>query len=50
VLHNGTDAYTLPVTEKWGSTAVKNSTTAAALPSLIDKNYYITLKQVSAAK
>ena len=50
MLHNDANTYKLAATEKWGSLAVKNGADATALPMLIDKNYYITLKQVQAAQ
>jgi len=50
MLHNDANSYKLAATEKWQSTAIKSSADATALPTLIDKNYYITQKQVQAAK
>ncbi len=50
MLHNDANTYKLSATEKWGSVAVKPNGDATALPMLIDKNYYITLKQVQAAQ
>jgi aminopeptidase N len=50
MLHDSTDAYKLQATEKWGHITIKQGTTAAALPTLIDKNYYILLKQVPEVK
>jgi len=50
VLHSDANTYKLAAGEKWGSVAVKTGADATALPTLIDKNYYITLKQVQAAQ
>jgi aminopeptidase N len=50
MLHNDANTFKLAAMEKWGSLAVKNGADATALPMLIDKNYYITLKQVQAAQ
>jgi aminopeptidase N len=47
-LHDSTHSYKLPAAEKWNQIIVNPS--AAALPLLIDKNYYIMLKQVQAVK
>ncbi len=46
VVHNGGDTSILPATEQWHSTDV---TDATALPVLIDKNYYVKLKEVQPA-
>ena len=50
MLHDSTNTYKLPATEKWASIAIKDGTDATKLPVLIDKNYYITLKQVQPTK
>ena len=49
MLHDSTNTYKLQATEKWAHVPVKEGTTSAQLPTLIDKNYYIILKRVQAA-
>jgi len=50
MLHDSTNTYKLPATETWKSISVQETAGAAVLPPLIDKNYYVILKQVTAAK
>ncbi len=45
-VNDGSNKYKIPASEKWAKTAIKKGRDASALPSLIDKNYYITLKEV----
>jgi len=50
VVHAGNNVYILPAKEKWGSTSIEAAEDATMLPVLIDKNYYIKLNEVAAAK
>lgn len=49
VLHAGNNIYRLPATEKWGNTSIEGVTVPSLL-SLVDKNYYIKLKEAQPAK
>ncbi len=46
VIHPDNSTLILHPSETWGSSTIKDGTDTAALISLIDKNYYITLREV----
>lgn len=50
VVHAGNNIYILPAKEKWASTSIDSEQDATLLPTLIDKNYYIKLSEVTPAK
>lgn len=50
VVHAGNNTYILPAREKWTSTSIDSEQDATLLPTLIDKNYYIKLSEVTPAK
>lgn len=50
VVHAGNNLYILPAKEKWASTSIDSEQDATLLPTLIDKNYYIKLSEVTPVK
>jgi aminopeptidase N len=49
-LHSGNSNYVLNAAEGWKSIAIKQDADVSALPTLIDRNFYIVVKQAAAAK